>query len=30
VPELLAAMLRLFALSPWAVRAGLLLPPRQP
>ncbi|MBW4530813.1 MAG: lycopene cyclase family protein [Aphanothece saxicola GSE-SYN-MK-01-06B] len=30
VPELLAAMLRLFVLSPWDVRAGLLLPPRQP
>jgi lycopene cyclase-like protein len=30
VPELLAAMLRLFALSPWDVRAGLLLPPRRP
>ncbi|MCT0207363.1 lycopene cyclase family protein [Synechococcus sp. CS-1332] len=30
VPELLAAMLRLFALSSWGVRAGLLLPPRQP
>ncbi len=30
VPELLAAMVRLFALSPWAVRAGLLLPPRRP
>jgi lycopene cyclase-like protein len=30
VPELLAAMLRLFALSPWAVRTGLLLPPRRP
>jgi lycopene cyclase-like protein len=30
VPQLLAAMLRLFALSPWAVRAGLLLPPRRP
>ncbi|WP_254963682.1 MULTISPECIES: lycopene beta cyclase [unclassified Cyanobium] len=30
VPELLAAMLRLFSLSPWGVRAGLLLPPRQP
>ncbi|PSB38364.1 lycopene beta cyclase [Aphanothece minutissima] len=30
VPQLLAAMLRLFALSPWSVRAGLLLPPRRP
>lgn len=30
VPELLAAMLRLFALSPWDVRAGLVLPPRRP
>ncbi|MEA5416339.1 lycopene beta cyclase [Synechococcus sp. BA-132 BA5] len=30
VPELLAAMLRLFTLAPGGVRAGLLLPPRQP